>query len=115
MLTKLETCVEAEVIISMLKAYGTPCPYWAAKQFFQLSDGRLHNMVCLCHFGTTVLCRLCCWRSVARGGRSHRSEISAWLQTRRLTFAPIVTLISKSSTARPQQDCIIWNRLEHPR
>jgi hypothetical protein len=28
--------------------------YGAAKQFFQLSDGQLHRIVCYCHFGTTV-------------------------------------------------------------
>ncbi|CAN7726170.1 hypothetical protein LJR098_003601 [Rhizobium sp. LjRoot98] len=28
--------------------------YGAAKEFFQLSDGQLHHIVCYCHFGTTV-------------------------------------------------------------
>ena len=28
--------------------------YGEAKRFFQLSDGQLHDIVCFCHFGTTV-------------------------------------------------------------
>jgi hypothetical protein len=28
--------------------------YGAAKEFFQLSDKKLHHIVCYCHFGTTV-------------------------------------------------------------
>ena len=28
--------------------------YGEAKRFFQLSDRELHNIVCFCHFGTTV-------------------------------------------------------------
>jgi hypothetical protein len=28
--------------------------YGEAKRFFQLSDRQLHNIVCFCHFGTTV-------------------------------------------------------------
>jgi hypothetical protein len=28
--------------------------YGEAKRFFELSDNQLHNLVCYCHFGTTV-------------------------------------------------------------
>jgi hypothetical protein len=28
--------------------------YGAAKRFFKLTDGQLHEIICYCHFGATV-------------------------------------------------------------
>ncbi|MGF6174806.1 hypothetical protein [Ensifer sp. 4252] len=43
--------------------------YGEAKRFFELSDGQLHEVICYCHFGTTV--------SAATAARTIRSTLIA--------------------------------------